>query len=95
MHNGCYIKLRSIMPVTKQSGKMEKNHNFKTCCSLTVYIYIFQFLVLMELVPLLHSFSVVLTKCLPPVHFWKTCKEYMSVFYFLLQDDILVCINIM
>lgn len=43
MHNGCYIKLRSIMPVTKQSGKLEKNHNFKTCCNLTVYIYFLGF----------------------------------------------------
>lgn len=35
-------------------------------------------------------------KCLPPLHFWKASKEGISlhVLFSLLQDDVLVCINI-
>lgn len=38
---------------------------------------------------------VMVIKCLPPLHFWKASKEGISLHFFpLLQDDVLVCINI-
>lgn len=87
------------MLFTKHSSTIkEKNHNLKKCCDLTI-VYMFSLFFGLDAVsnspPLLFFLSWLLNVYLLCI-FGKHVKEGMSLhaFFFLLQDDILVCINI-